>query len=381
MIKRYSEEYIDQLLSKVDLMDLMKDHGVQVRSGTGRNHFYIADFCCGKKDFDNGRIKKDSQTYHCEACGTGGNAFHFLKEFCGVENFHEAVKELAHRAGMEIPEVSEEKKIAQNRKEAALRLAAEFYHNQNNFEYFLSRGISLDVLMKYKAGYAPGNRALRQYLHSKGFTKAELLSFKLINSNGLDRFYFRAIIPIYMNGKVIDLYGRSTNDEKTGIKHLYLYGDVTFLGGYDFIQKESLVTIYESFIDQLVAESHGIMNGTNPGGASKFGPEHASLLKKKEPSSVIVIFDGDKAGEKGSLEAGQLLDDQGIATYIGVLPEGQDPADIISKRGRWGFKENVKGRTFKEFKMHYELNKYDLTEIEKYVAEMKSKMKQHTKLA
>lgn len=366
----FSREFIDEILARVNMMEIMRSYGVQVKAGAGMNHYYVASFCCGKKDFDNGRIKKATQTYLCEACGEGGNAIHFLRNVAGM-SFHEAVEELARIVGLDLPVVDQEQAVFQKRKQEALQLAADFYHSQNNYEYLLSRGISLDVLKKYKAGYAPGGRALRDYLESKGFTKKELSDFKLINQKGLDKFYFRAVIPIIMFGKVVDLYGRSTDDSKNGIKHLYLYGDIPFLGGYDFIQKEQSVTVYESFIDQLVAESNGMLNGTNPGGASKFTAEHARLLSKKKTPRAVFIFDGDQAGMTGSYNAGQLVENEDIDVYVGMLPEKQDPAQVISEKGKEEFLKALKGKPYRKYKLFYELQQYSVEEIEECLHEMK----------
>ncbi|MFB4321670.1 CHC2 zinc finger domain-containing protein [Priestia sp. BR_2] len=363
----FSTEYIDELLSRVDMMDVMKKHGVRVKTGSGDNNYYVADFCCGKTDFDNGRIKKDTQTYKCEACKTGGNAIHFLRDVAGM-TFYEAVKELADMTHMDLPESNGKEQELQKRKELALKLAADFYHKQNNYDYFLSRGISLDVLKKYKAGYAPGGRVLRNYLESQGFTKQELTDFKLLNQKGLDKFFFRAIIPIYMNGKVVDLYGRQISEGK-GVSHLYLYGNVSFLGGYDFIESGKMVTIYESFIDQLVAESNGLTNGTNPGGAGKFNIDHARLLQKKKIDRSLVIYDGDSAGREGAYETGNILHNSNIETWIGQLPEGRDPADVLSTEGAEAFRKMVDGKPFQKIQMYRELDKYSIEEIQAYLHE------------
>ncbi|MFM9280862.1 CHC2 zinc finger domain-containing protein [Paenibacillus jiagnxiensis] len=369
MAIHFSEEFIDQLLAQVDMMQLMEKHHVRVKAGSGENHYYIADFCCGKKDFDNGRIKKSTQTYKCGSCHTGGNAIHFLRNVAG-KTFHEAVSELADMAGIPLPEDQVDRK--QQRKEEALALAAEFYHDQGNFDYFLSRGISMEVLKKYKAGYAPGGRTLRSHLERQGFTKEELQEFKLLNRRGLDRFFYRAVIPIVMFGRVVDLYGRAVDDSLAGINHQYLYGDIPFLGGYDFIKSGQLVTIYESFIDQLVAESHGILNGTNPGGAGKFTGKHARMIHNKTDKAVL-LFDGDQAGREGALAAGRMLVDTGVQTWVGELPEGEDPAQMISEKGLDHFKSFLTGKSYEQFEMYCTLQKYSLQDIERYVNEMKSR--------
>lgn len=359
----FSPEYIDELLKKICINDVMSQHGVRVKSGSSKNDYFIADFCCGKSDYDNGRIKKATQTFKCESCGARGNAIHFLTRYCEM-TFQEAVAELSNMVGLSLPQ-------NEDRKSQALKLAAEFYHHQGNFEYFMGRGISKDVLMKYKAGYAPGGRALRNYLEEQGFSKDELTKFKLLNKKGLDKFFYRAIIPIYMNGKVVDLYGRATLDDNTSIKHLYLYGDSPFLGGYDFLVP-GLVTIFESFIDQLVAETHGNNNGVNPGGAHKFKAEHARLLKKRNMTKALVLNDGDIAGREGAYTTSELLEAEGIESWIGYLPEGQDPAEIISLQGMEIFKGSIESKPFREVRMYRILSQYTTEEIQQYLDSIKS---------
>lgn len=303
----FDKEYIDSLLANVNLTDLMEQYGVLIKRGSGNNDYYVADFCCGKTDFDNGRINKTTQTYRCMACQKDHkNAIHFLREVQGM-SFDKAVEKLSEISGIALPENKEDSK-ANLRKQQALQLAADFFHEQGNFEYFLSRGISLDVLMKHKAGYAPGGRELRTHLQNHGFTKKELEEYKLIHpTKGLDTLFYRAVIPIYINGKVVDFYGRATDDSKVGVKHFYLYGNIPFLGGYDHIQSGKLISIYESYIDQLVAETHGYVNSTNVGSAGKFTSEHARLLQRKGIETAVVIYDGDDAGRKGALDTGEYL--------------------------------------------------------------------------
>lgn len=372
MAVHFSEKYIDIVLSNIDMMEVMKNHGYQTKAGVGDNNYYVADFCCGKNDFDNGRIKKKTQTWKCLSCGVGGNAIHFLTKVVG-KTFYDAMVELSDMAGMNLP-VEDPKAITeQKRKSLALKLAADFYHSQNNFEYLVSRGISIDVLKKARAGYALGGRALRNHLEQQGFTKEELSTFKLINHKGLDTFFYRAIIPVYRNGKVIDLYGRAVNDEKTGVKHLYLYGD-DILGGYDQL-KNSIVMIFESAIDRLVAESAGITNGVDTGGAKKFILDHARLLRKKGIVNTFTIYDGDKAGCEGSLAVGELLLKEGIKNWVAELPEGKDPANIIQKEGKEAFLAAIHGsKNFEMFKMYHEFDKYSLDDLEKYLAHRKKQL-------
>jgi len=368
MALHFSTEYIDELLRRVDMMDVMSRYGIKVKRGVGRNNYYVASFCCGKQDFENGRISKDKQTYKCLACGAGGNAIHFLRNVVRIENgdFHAAVKELASICGMDLPAASESEHI--RRKYQAFKLAAEFYHKQGDFAYLLSRGISADVLLKHKAGYAPGGRALREHLEKFGFEKKELQEWRLVNHKGLDFHFHRAIIPIYSNGKVIDLYGRATDDAKAGQKHLYCDG-TEILGGIDHIRPAGVVKIFEAPIDRLAAESHGIDNGVDSGGAQKFTAYHARKLKARGVNKAMIIYDGDAAGRNGALATGEHLVREGIQTWVSELPEGTDPAELLQTGGKEVFVAAAdRPKPFEKFQMYQLLAKYSLSDLEEYVA-------------
>jgi DNA primase catalytic core len=369
----FTTEYIDELLKRVDMMEIMDKHGIRVKPGTGINNFYHASFCCNKSDFENGRIRKDTQTYKCRACKEGGNAIHFLMRVVRL-SYPEAVTHLAEMYGVELPVYDSEKRRAEVHKEKALKLAVAFYSDQDKNEYMLGRGISEEVLKRHSVGYAPGGRALRSHLEKYGYTKAELLEYKLINSRGLDSFFYRAVVPVYMNGRVIDLYGRSTDDSKSGVKHFYLYGD-DILGGIDIVDPGGIVVLYESAINRLAAESHGIKNGVDSGGAHKFSVRQVRKLQKKGVRKVLVLYDGDNAGRAGALSSGELLVDAGIDVWVGELPEKQDPAKMLKEEGKSAFLAAIHNpKTFAQYKMFQELSKYSLEEIEMYVSAMKSQL-------
>ncbi|MEB8638186.1 toprim domain-containing protein [Bacillus cereus] len=366
----YTREFVDKLLKSVNLTDLMEMHGVDVKRGAGGNDYFIS-WCCAKKDYDNGRIKKSTMTYKCNSCMSreqgGKNAIHFLREYAN-KTYDEAIRFLAKEAGVDLPEADPVADEAKRRKEQALKLAAEFYESQGNNEYLLSRGISEKVLKAHHAGYAPGGRALREHLEKFGFTKQELQEWRLINHKGLDFHFHRAILPVYQNGKVVDLYGRATDDGKAGQKHLYCYGDQ--LGGLDKIDPKKVVLLFESGIDRLVAESHGFDNGVDAGGAKKFTSAHAKLLKRKGVKTAAILYDGDKAGLEGALLTGQLLEDEGIKTRVIRMPDGTDPAELLQTQGRDALMTQIKtaNQAFAVFKLYQELDKHDTAVIEGYLA-------------
>lgn len=361
----FTKEYIDELLQRIDLYEIMKEAGAEVKNGAGKNAFYVASWCCGKTDYDNGRIDKIRNTYKCMACGDGGNAIHFLREIKDM-SFKDAVIFLAKVANMDLPSTEENKQ--QKRRNQALKLAAEFYATHAN-DYFLSRGISKEVIENNQLGYAPGGRSLRSFLEEKGYSKQELLDYSLINARGMDFMFYRAVIPYFLNGRVVALYGRAVDDQKTRRRHVYINGEFV-LGGVDQVDPERIVNIFESGIDRLVAASYGVDNGVDPGGAAKFNASHARLLKQRGVKQCCIMFDGDQAGRKGAYEAGQYLLQEGIKVWVVELPNERDPAELLQAEGLQGFMTYTRAyKEYEEFKAFYELDQLPIDLIKKYINE------------
>lgn len=368
---KYESEFIDQLLRAVNLSDFMRDHGVQVSYRSGKNDFFISDWCCNKTDYDNGRINKEKQLYGCRVCGQTGNAINFLRNRYNY-SFDQAIRALADYTNTEMPNEDPNEIQLRKRKYLALRLAANFYA-QFDHPYLPSRGIAKKVLKRVRAGYAPGGKVLREYLEGKGFSEKELLDFSLINMRGLDTFFNRAIIPIFRNGKIVDLYGRSTEDAK--LKHLYLYGG-KFLNGIDRVDPNKMVYMYEAAIDRLVAESNGLSNGVDPGGAKKFSICHARMLKAKGVTSIAILYDGDKAGLEGAEVAGGFLAKENIKVIIVELPEETDPADIISQHGLNGLLPYTRNaKPYETFKAFRTLDEIPLEVIQVYIEKEEKRRK------
>lgn len=372
----FSDEFIAELLEQIDLTEVMEIHGVETRRGQGKNDFYVA-WCCNKSDLDNGRITKDNiykgrrrPLYQCKSCQKGGSAINFVRDYAG-KSFRDAVIWLANHAKMELPnEFKDPQRQAwENRKAHALREAVAFYQSKQH-DYFLNRGISRDVLKAMGAGYAPGGRALRSHMEAIGFTKEELIDFRLVNpANGHDSFFYRAIFPIYMNGRIVDIYGRAVDDKKSNVRHFYLYGD-DILHGIDRVDPQRVVKLFEGHTDMAVAESFGIANGVTPGGAGKFSEFHARLLKKKGVERVAILYDGDKAGQKGALEAGELLEAVGIQVTVVELPEGQDVAKLLNDGGLDKLNTySRQSKPFRKFKAFCLMREMPLEYIQDYLNE------------
>lgn len=157
------------------------------------------------------------------------------------------------------------------------------------------------------------------------------------------------------------------------MKHFYLYGEFV-CGGIDNIDPTKVVCIFESAIDRLVAESYGICNGVDPGGALKWSTSHVNLLKAKGVTQTVTLFDGDTAGVQGSLLVGQLLSAENISNHVTQLPFGLDVAEILFKDGVEGLSSYTqKTLPYSRFKNMQLLKEMDFDDILYYLEQLHNK--------
>src|SRR5574344_2144528 len=222
---RYSDELIDEIRSKNDIVDIISQYVVLKRSG--RNFFGLCPF--HKEKSPSFSVSPDKQIFHCFGCGMGGNVFHFLSK---VENisFVEALEMLANRANIELPTLTnqgdDKKAYLKSKVYEINKIAALFYH-ENLYkptaklaqEYVKKRKLDNKTLKAFHIGYSGTFNELYQVLKSKGFTEEEILASSLVNKNEkgyfIDRFRNRLMFPIQdERGRFIAFGGRVLDDSK-----------------------------------------------------------------------------------------------------------------------------------------------------------------------
>lgn len=346
----YDRETVDDLLLHVDLETVVRATGYHPR-GTGKNRGVECPSC--GKDGHHCKINTHKGLFNCFVCNFAGNAIHWLRKTKNL-GFIDAVEYLAKMFNYELPKDQDFNKKIFSEKIAALTEAVNFYRNFKS-DYLLTRGITQEVIDKFKIGFAPGG-VLKQHLNSKGFDDELLLKVGLIrNVNGklMDAFFNRVVIPIIRNGHVVDLYGRDTTGSAN--KHHYAIGkDIAF--NIDSIvrvgqkvgdevlsaeeRKKIPAVIVESPINALTLLSNNYNQVIATGGAFKFTRLHVALLKEKGVEQVLIAYDtGDRsgAGQEGAIEAGELMQSEGIHSRILEFPESTDVNDLFVNGG--GMKE------------------------------------------
>ncbi|MFN3466698.1 MAG: DNA primase, partial [Candidatus Brocadiales bacterium] len=320
------------------------------------------------------------QFYKCFGCGEGGSVFNFLMKKDGL-SFSEAVRSLARKAGIEIPQRGDASCEKRDYLYQANSLAVGFFQaclaseeGRQAREYLDKRGIDRGSIEKFRIGYAP-NRwdGLLTLAQGKGLSAETLLESGLAvaregKKGYYDRFRNRLMFPISdLSGKVIAFGGRSLD----GAEPKYLNSPETALFhkgrclyGVDLarsaIFREKKVLVMEGYTDVIMAHQHEIPWAVGLLGTA-LSEEHIRLLRPWI-EVVVLVMDGDAPGLKSAERNVETLIKEDVETRVVELPEGYDPCDLLLKEGRDSFLEKAGGaQEFFSFKLSRASQKWDLS--------------------
>lgn len=275
-------------------------------------------------------INRKGQYFYCFGCGKGGDVFKFL-ELYEKRAFVEILKELADRAGIDIPGLNPESKerIDEDRIiRDILGATAEFYHEnltKEASEYLTGRrGIEEKVISEFKIGYASGQ--LSEYLiKDRSFPVDICLKSGVLKKDTFgaieDYFYNRIVFPNFRHGQVVHMSGRRIDGKEP--KYLHLPGEIEYLYNEDALYEDE-VYIVEGILDCLSAVQNGYP-AVAILGASNFKEEYIRKFSRCE--KVYICLDGDEAGVKGSLKVGNMIGEKARISY---LPGGTDVNDYFN---------------------------------------------------
>ena len=349
----YSDDIIEEVRTRNDIVDVISGYVKLQRKGS--SYFGLCPFHNEKSPSFS--VSPSKQMYYCFGCGAGGNVFTFLMEY---ENFTfpEAVKALADRAGMELPEVeySEEAKQQRDLKTAVLevnKMAAKYYYcllrapqGAKAMEYLKNRELSDETMRRFGLGYASQySDELYRYLKQQGVSDAVMKESGLMSVNerqGMyDKFWNRVMFPIMdVNGKVIGFGGRVMGDAKP--KYLNSPETIVFdksrnLYGLHIARtaRKKYLIVCEGYMDVISLHQAGFTNAVASLGTA-LTSQHASILKRYT-DEVILTYDSDEAGVKAALRAIPLLKTAGIATRVLHMEPYKDPDEFIKALGTEAF--------------------------------------------
>lgn len=330
-------------------------------------------------------IYTDSQSFYCFGCGAGGDAITFVRRIENLD-YVEAVKVLADRAGMKMPEDGYDDSMAKHRQRilAANREAARFFHStmmsesgRVGLEYFLSRGLTMQTIKHFGLGYAPDSwDALLKYMRSKGFTNQELYDANLVRmSNKGDRTHYfdnfknRAMVPIIdLRGNVIAFGGRVLDDSKpkyinTSDTLVYKKSNGVFALNFAKNGNPSQMIVAEGYMDVIALHQAGFTNSIACLGTA-LTQEQARLVARYA-DEVVLSYDSDEAGQKATRRAIDIFTKTGVKIRVLKLTGGKDPDEIIKRFGKEKFRSLIDGAANDiEYGILREREKYDLDSID-----------------
>lgn len=378
---RYSDDIIEEVRQKNDIVDVVSQYVKLTRKGS--SYFGLCPFHNEKTPSFS--VTPGKQMYYCFGCGAGGNVFTFLMEYENY-SFVEALKYLADRAGVELPEpeYSGEAKKRADTKAILLEInkaAAQYFYVQllrpqggHALTYLKDRKLSDDTIKAFGLGYSNKySDDLYKYLKSKGYKDDMISQAGLISIDekyGVhDKFWNRVMFPIMdVNSRVIGFGGRVMGDAKP--KYLNSPETIIFdksrnLYGLNRARKsrKPYFLLCEGYMDVISLHQAGFTNAVASLGTA-LTPGHAALIKRYV-NEVYLTYDSDEAGTKAALRAGPILREVGITAKIIRMEPYKDPDEFIKNLGAEAFEERIqKARNGFMFSLEILERDYDMTSPE-----------------
>lgn len=377
----YSDELIEEIREKNDIVEVVSGYVKLQKKGS--RYWGLCPFHNEKSPSFS--VNGDLQVYHCFGCGAGGNLYTFVMNYENY-SFPEAVKMLADRAGVQLPEQedSREQRMQENKRSRLLAVnkeAAKFFyyqlrtpHGETGYQYLKKRELTDETMQRFGLGYAGKNGAvLVNYLRSKGFADEEIQEAGLANHSEkygmVSQFWNRVMYPIQdINNRVIGFGGRVMGDGEP--KYLNspetpIFDKRRNLYGLNYARRarSSNIILCEGYMDVIAMHQAGFTNAVASLGTA-LTPGHASLIKRYA-DQVILTYDSDGAGVRAALRAIPILKEAGISCKVLNLEPYKDPDEFIKNLGPEEFRQRVdKARNSFLFEIDVMKREYDLEDPE-----------------
>ena len=369
----FPQSFIDELLARNPIEEVVGRHVTLRRSGA--NMFGLCPFH-GEKTASFS-VAPDKGIYYCFGCHKGGGSINFVMEMEGL-TYPDAVRALAQRSGMEVPEDDQyqSRYRQQERLWALCKEAARYFHTQlyseagaQGLAYAQKRGMPKSTLTTFGIGFAPDSwNGLVMAMKAKGYTEQELKDAGLVSEKGgriYDRFRNRLMFPIIdVRGNIIGFGGRVMDDSTP--KYLNSPETVIFnkrknLFALNIARKSKLgyLILVEGYMDAIALHQYGFDCAVASLGTS-LTEEHATLISRYV-EQVVLIYDGDEAGQRATKRAIPILEKAGIRVKVLQMKDAKDPDEFLKKFGADKFKlllEESSNRV--EYQLNAIARKYDL---------------------
>ena len=387
------QEFLITLKEKLNIVDVASSYVTLERRG---GSFWA---CCPfhHEKTPSFAINEADQYYHCFGCGESGDVIKFVREMENID-FMDAVKLLAERAGLQMPQTGfDNQKTAEikRKRDTLLKImndCAHFYLDNLNsgkadehIEYIMKRQIPANIVRSFGLGASLNFNDLPKFLLSKGYSKQDILDSGTVNEvNGrlTDAQGGRLIFPVInamdevvaFGGRVLKKtdFAKYKNTKETVIfnKSKTLY-NINLLKKLRKTQTIKEVIMVEGYMDTISLYQAGFKNVVASMGTS-LTQEQARLIKRYA-DTVFISYDGDGAGQKANMRGLEILKDEGLNVKVVPLPEGLDPDDVIKQRGPDGYRQCLDAAMpFIDYKLSVLEKGYDMSrtdEKRKFVTE------------
>lgn len=372
-----SDAFLQELRMKTDIESLISSYVALRRRGRTFN---------GLCPFHNEKtpsftVYPETQSFYCFGCGAGGDAITFIRKAENLD-YIEAVKLLAQRAGMVMPEdgVDESLSLQRKRMLEANREAARFFHQRliadegaQALAYFTNRGLTMATIRHFGLGYAPASwDALRNHLLTKGFQEEELVLANLLQRSRrnaarcYDNFRNRVMIPIIdLRGNIVAFGGRVLDDSKpkyinTADTLVYKKSQGVFALNFAKSHIGQEIILAEGYMDVIALHQAGFQNAVACLGTAL--TEEQARIIARYAHEVILSYDADDAGQTAARRAIQIFNRTGLKVRVLRLTGGKDPDEIIRTFGRERFKQMLaQAENDIEYRLDKEKAKFDIT--------------------
>ena len=354
-------------------------------------------------------VYEDTQSFYCFGCGVGGDVIGFIRNIENLD-YVEAVKKLAERAGLAMPQDGFDNSVQNSKKRMyeMNKLAAKFFYEQLLLEkhkyaldYYLGRGYFPATIKHFGMGYAPDSWTdLKNYLNEKGYRNEELFEANLVKKsekNGkvifYDNFRNRMMTPIIdVRGNIIGFGGRVLDDSKpkyvnTSDTLIYKKSREVFALNFAKNNNPEKLIVCEGYMDVIALHQAGFTNAVACLGTA-LTSEQAQLIKRYVPE-VILSYDSDEAGQKATQRAIGIFSSVGLKVRVLKLTGGKDPDEILKKYGSARFKMLLDGAqndieySIIKIRDKYDVNSSDgktkfLTEVSDYLSTLRNPIERDT---
>ncbi|HCF51033.1 MAG TPA: DNA primase [Syntrophomonas sp.] len=364
----YDENVLSEINHRIDILDVVSESVKLSRKGD--RYWGLCPFHAEKTPSFS--VTPGKNMFYCFGCHAGGNLFTYVMKRDGLE-FPEAVQLLASRAGVQLQSTQFNKGVDRFKRVVEVNKAAAAWFQGGLEEasaakarqYLLKRRLDEETVKRFQVGYAPNEwNRVSNYLLGKGFDQEWVKESGLIKRNKsgdayYDLFRDRIIFPIFdYQGNIVGFGGRILEDQvpkylntpetEVYVKRHHLYG---LYQAREAVRKENQVILVEGYMDCLKLHQHGVNYAVASLGTA-LTREQTQLLRRYA-ENVLVLYDGDEAGQRETLRAVELLAEQGFNVEVLTLPAGQDPDDFLDEHGKEEFLQYIQNNrvSYIEFKV------------------------------